>query len=323
MLLVVFIVFVAVFAAVVLLVAALSSGRTREQKQVLERLDSIAMAARRAPQDEGVSLLREEMLGSMPWLDRWIQEVDLFPKLREIMRQGDVRWTLTRLFLTSAACAVAAAVVVYFRTGALPFSALVGGAAAALPFGYVFYKRAERFGEFEQKLPEALDLMVGALRAGHSLISAMEMVAKEMQDPIAGEFRKCFDEQNFGLDLREAMLNLAHRVPLHDIHIVVTAILIQKDSGGNLAEILDKVAYIIRERFRLKRQIRVHTAQGRLTGLILALLPPILGVLLYIIDPEYMSRLWTNKTGVKLMYTSLAMTITGGLIIRKIVNIRV
>jgi len=164
---------------------------------------------------------------------------------------------------------------------------------------------------------------VGALRAGQSLIAALKLVGNETPDPIGGEFRICFDEQNFGLDIRTAMDNLVSRVPLQDLRIVVTAILIQKESGGNLAEVLDKASSLIRERFRLRRQVRVHTAQGRMTGWILSLLPLALGIGLYLLNPVTMSILWTRPIGIKLLYTSAAMTVTGGLIIRKIVNMEV
>jgi len=165
--------------------------------------------------------------------------------------------------------------------------------------------------------------MVSALRVGHSLISAMGLVTRECQEPIRGEFKICFDEQNYGLEMRTAMLHLVTRVPSQDLKIVTTAILIQKESGGNLAEVLEKTATIIRERFRLKRQISTHTAQGRLTGWILSLMPVVLGVALYFVNPQMMSVLWTRDIGIKLLYTSGAMIFVGSLIIRKIVNIDV
>ena len=139
----------------------------------------------------------------------------------------------------------------------------------ALPFALVLFKRSRRFGQFEKDLPEALDLMVSGLRAGHSLLAAMALVARECPEPVGGEFKICFEEQNYGLEMKAALDNLLNRVPLQDLKITTTAIMIQKESGGNLAEVLDKTAHVIRERFRLKRQIMVHTAQGRLTGLIL------------------------------------------------------
>ena len=187
----------------------------------------------------------------------------------------------------------------------------------------MLYKRSKRFEKFEEELPEALDLMVSALRAGHSLIAALGLVARECPDPIGGEIRICFDEQNYGLELKTAMDNLVARVPLQDLRIVVTAILIQKESGGNLAEVLDKASYVIRERFRLKRQVRVHTAQGRLTGWILTFLPVVLGIALYLVDPDDDEPAVDASDWRQASLSSAAMTIIGGLIIRKIVNMEV
>src|SRR6202000_2364818 len=190
-------------------------------------------------------------------------------------------------------------------------------------FFYVLHKRRKRFNKFEEELPEALDLMVSALRAGHSLVAALGLVGSESPDPNGGEFKICCDEQNYGLELRTALDNLVSRVPLQDVRIVTTAILIQKESGGNLAEVLDKVAYVIRERFRLRRQVRIHTAQGRMTGWILSFLPVVLGIALYFVDSDHMSLLWKRDIGGKLLYGSAAMTIIGALIIRKIVSMEV
>jgi tight adherence protein B len=165
--------------------------------------------------------------------------------------------------------------------------------------------------------------MVSALRAGHSLVAALRLVSSESPDPIGSEFRICFEEQNYGLELRTAMENLITRVPLQDLRIVATAILIQKESGGNLAEVLEKGANLIRERFKLKRQVRVHTAQGRLTGWILSFLPLVLGVGLYLIDPQTVSLLWTRQIGREMLGAATVMTFVGAMIIRKIVNMEV
>jgi tight adherence protein B len=196
-------------------------------------------------------------------------------------------------------------------------------ACAPAPLGYVLFKRRKRFEAFEQGLPAALDLIVSALRSGHSLISALGLVGKETPDPIGREFRICFDEQNYGLELRTAMQNMATRVPIQDVQIMITAIVIQKETGGNLAEVLDRCSHIVRERFRLKKEIRTKTAQGRLTGWVLSAMPIGLGFLLYLMKPEVMSLLWTRPLGLKMMYAGLAMMVIGGLIIRKIVRIRV
>jgi tight adherence protein B len=213
--------------------------------------------------------------------------------------------------------------LIYLRTQSLLPSILISAGFIPVPLLYLLRRRASRFAKFEQQLPEALDMLVSALRVGHSLITAIGALGSDATDPLAREFRKLFDEQNFGLDLRTAMNNLAIRVPLQDVRIFVAAALIQKESGGNLAEVLDKVAQTTRERFRLRKQIKVHTAQGRLTGWILSLMPVVLGFGMYLENPEGMSVLWTRPLGLKLLYTAGSMIIIGGLIIRKIVRIQV
>jgi tight adherence protein B len=220
-------------------------------------------------------------------------------------------------------CFIVPVFVVHYRLGTVLPSLLAGVTLGLSPYGLVLFKRGKRFGKFEAGLPEALDLMVSALRAGHSLIAAMGLVGRECPDPVGSEFKTCFEEQNYGLELKNALDNMLERVPLQDLRIVATAVMIQKESGGNLAEVLDKTAYVIRERFRLKRNVSTHTAQGRMTGWILTLLPVALGVAIYTINPTMMSILWTRDIGVKLLYASGGMTVVGGLIIRKIVNMEV
>ncbi len=177
--------------------------------------------------------------------------------------------------------------------------------------------------KFEEGLPEALDLICSALRVGHSLNSAMGLVTRECADPVGTEFRICFDEQNYGLELKTALENLINRVPMQDLRIVVTAILIQKESGGNLAEVLEKSAEVIRERFPPQAPGLHAYRAGSLTGMILTLLPVVLGCALYFVNPEMMSLLWTREIGIKLLYAASGMIVIGGLIIRKIVNMDV
>lgn len=165
--------------------------------------------------------------------------------------------------------------------------------------------------------------MARALRAGHTISSAIEMVASEGSEPVASEFRQVFEQQNFGLPLREAMLGLAERIPLPDVSFLVTAILVQKETGGNLAEVLDKTAVVIRERFRLRGQLRVYTAQGRLTGWILAALPFIMFVLLNIVNPDYMKILLTDPAGRTLIYVGIGLMVVGGWVISKVIDIKV
>jgi tight adherence protein B len=316
-------VFLGVFVVTGLLLTGLGAGASAQLRRTLSRLDAVTPHAERGRGDEAAIVLRQELLSSIPWLDRWLRDADLFGGLRKLLRQADLEWTVASLVMWSLVCGLAAGAVAYLRTRAPGMGVLLGAAAACAPLLYVLKRRSLRFEAFERMLPEALELMVSALRAGHGLNSAIGMVAKEFANPIGREFRQCFEEQNFGLELRAAMLNLVERVPVQDVRIMTTAVLVQNESGGNLAEILEKVAVINRERFRLKRQIRVHTAQGRLTGWILALLPLVLGIALYLVKPEGISILWRHPTGLKMLYGAIVMTLIGALIIRKIVSVRV
>jgi len=306
-----------------LLMFAAGAGSSQRAKQTLSNLESALATMTSETRDNIVDLRKNELLSAVPWLNRRLQNIEFVPRLRLLIKQADLNWTAGRLLLMSIACFVIPSYLIYKRTGTAVFSLALGLIFGYAPIAYVMSKRQRRFNAFEQGLPEALDLMVSALRAGHSLIAALRLVANESPQPIGGEFRICFDEQNYGLELRNALENMATRMPLQDLRIVATAILIQKESGGNLAEVLDKAAQVIRDRFRLKRQVRVHTAQGRLTGWILTFLPLVLGVLLYLVNPETMSILWKHPAGRKLLYAAACMTLAGGAIIHKIVNMEV
>ena len=323
MLMLLVLVFFGVFGVLTLLLVASGAGASQQTKHTLAVLESALAVGEQRSADQFVDIRKQELLSAVPWVNRWLLKIELAPRLRSLLYQANVKWTAGGLILMSIACFTFPAYLIYLRTGAVVFALLIGLLIGFAPFFYVLYKRRQRFNKFEQELPEALDLMVSALRAGHSLVAALGLVAKEAAEPICGEFRICFDEQNYGIELRTAMNNLVIRVPLQDLRIVVTAILIQKESGGNLAEVLDKAAYVIRERFRLRRQVRTHTAQGRLTGWILSFLPVVLGIALYLVNPDTMSLLWKRAIGIKLLYTAVGMTITGALIIRKIVNMDV
>jgi tight adherence protein B len=318
------VVFVGVFAVFALLLIARGTGASQRTKETLARLESTLAAGGKAnPTDEIVDLRKQELFSAVPWLNRWLLRLEIAPRLRTLLYQANLKWTVGVVLLMSLACFLIPAYLVYLRTGKIILALLVGFLLGGAPIFYVLAKRKQRFGRFEQGLPEAIDLIVSALRAGHSLVSALGLVADESPDPIGPEFKICFDEQNYGLDLRTAMDNLVVRVPLQDLRIIVTAILIQRSSGGNLAEVLDKAAYLVRERFKLRRQVRTHTAQGRLTGWILSFLPVVLGMALYLVNPKTMSLLWHRDLGIKLLYSAGVMTIIGALVIRKIVNMEV
>jgi tight adherence protein B len=200
---------------------------------------------------------------------------------------------------------------------------LLGLAAGAIPIASVAWKRQRRFRRFEEHFPEALDLLGRAVRAGHAFTTGLEMISKEVAEPISGEFQITFDEQNFGLPLRDALLNMTERVPLIDVRFFVTALLIQKETGGNLAEILDALARVIRERFRIYREVRVKTAQGRLTAAILIALPPLMMVMLEIVNPRYINVLFTDPKGPMVLAIAGILQVVGSIVLWKIIHIEV
>ena len=315
--------FLGVFALVALLLFATGSDKEKEAKQVIATLDSALATETPENRDAIIDLRKTETLSGIPWLNKQLGSLQIAPKLYKFLAQADLKWTIGQFLSMSAAMFVFPAYLVYLKTHNVGIALGVGAVLFFGPLGFVNWKRGKRFDKFLAGLPEALDLMVSALRAGHSLIAAMGLVARECPDPVGVEFRSTFEEQNYGLELKTALDNMLTRVPLQDLRIVCTAIMIQKESGGNLAEVLDKTAHVIRERFRLKRQIMTHTAQGRLTGWILTCLPIFLGIALYFLNPGMMSLLWTRKIGVTLIEVACGMIVTGGFFIRQIVNMDV
>lgn len=318
--------FVAVFAIVTpVLVWWGGAGKAADKKKAAAVLDvAIGMSKDEAAAAAAVINFRKsELVSAIPWLNKRLENLDIIPRLRRMLSQAQLKWTPGQLILMSLAAFGVPAYLVYLRVGLMTVGLGAGAVAGCMPLGFVWFKRSKRFSKFEQGLPEALDLMVSALRVGHSFNSAMGLVTRECPEPVGPEFRIAFDEQNFGLDLRSALENLLERVPLQDMRMTVTAILIQRESGGNLAEVLDKTASVIRQRFKLKKQVMVHTAQGRLTGWILTLLPIGLGFGMYMVNPDTMSLLWKRDIGIKLMIGAGASLTVGTLIIQKIVRMEV
>jgi tight adherence protein B len=320
---IVLVIFLGVFSVAALLLYASTAGASQRAKQVQATLDSALATESQEMRDQIVNLRKNEQLSAIPWINNRLTQLELGPKLQALIHQANLQWTAGSLLAMCGACFAGPAFIAHWKFPNTLVDAGVGLVFGFLPILFVLFKRSKRFKAFEADLPSACDLMVSALRAGQSLIAAMGMVSREMHDPLGGEFRTCFEEQNFGLEMKVAIDNLLHRVPLQDLRIVCTAILIQKESGGNLAEVLDKTAHVIRERFRLRREVQTRTAQGRMTGLVLTFLPIILGIALYFVNPDMMSLLWKRDIGVKLLWAASIMIIIGGLIIRKIVNMDV
>jgi tight adherence protein B len=205
-----------------------------------------------------------------------------------------------------------------------PMSMIAGAALGfSMPFIVLRVKRTRRLRRFEEEFPEALDLISRALKAGHAFATGLKMVADEMKEPVGPEFRKTFDEQNFGLPLKDALENLTLRIPILDMRFFATAVLIQRETGGNLSEILENLAHVVRERFKILRQVRVYTAHGRLTGYVLLALPAVLAIALSFINPEHMNLLFRERIGQILLMVAMGMQTAGFIWIRQVVKIEV
>lgn len=319
------IVFLGVASVVILIMSAAGGSTTRISKERIRVLQSVLLQSRRSQEDEiDVGDLRKtEELSSIPWLNRVLLRFEVVPRLRLLLYQANIRWTASLLLLLTGAFFIIPLYLIQLVFGQFPIALLAGAMLAFAPWFYVFKKRERRFKKFEAELPQALDLMVSALRVGHSLNSTLSLVSRECGDPLSGEFRICFEEQNYGLDFGTTLNNLITRVPVQDLKMVVTAMVIQRETGGNLAEILDNTANVIRERFALQRQVRTHTAQGRMTGWILTVLPIVIAILMFFINPHVLTTLWNDPLGRKLVYAGVVLIMIGGVIIRKIVNLEV
>ncbi|MBI1747807.1 MAG: type II secretion system F family protein [Acidobacteria bacterium] len=293
-------------------------------KQVRERLEFINSAEARA-KDPYLTILRDELLSEIPALHRFLSRFVVVGGLQRVITQANlkIRAGVVLLVCVSLAFGTGYFLSATYTNAVWPVILLGSLLVGFLPIAYVLHLRQRRFRKFEEQLPEALELLGRALRAGHAFTTAIEMIASEMREPISTEFGKAFVQQNFGLPLRQSLMNLTDRVPLLDVQFFVTAVLIQKETGGNLAEILDNLSYVIRERFKLQGQVRAVSAYGRLTGTILAVLPIALAILLYLSSPEYMMVLFRDRTGRMITGVYLVFQVLGFLTIRKIVKIRV
>jgi tight adherence protein B len=269
------------------------------------------------------ALLKTLNKGPLPALDRAFGETAQGHALAGWIEQSGTKASVSAVLLMSAIAGVvvAFAVAMFVR---MPVW-MMGGFAlgASVPFLVLKVKRTRRLRTFEEQFPEALDLIGRALKAGHAFATGLKMVADEMQEPVGPEFRKTFDEQNFGLPLKDALENLTVRIPLLDVRFFATAVMIQRETGGNLAEILDNLAHVVRERFKILRQVRVYTAHGRLTGYVLLALPAFLSVALMFINPEHMNLLFRERMGQMMLMGAIVMQTFGFLWIKKIVKIEV
>jgi tight adherence protein B len=306
---------VAVFAAAAYFIEPSEADkRTRERLAALHRPTIEAF-------EEGI--VKEVTFSRISVVNHLLQHNKVALKLHLMLAQANLPWTVSRFFFYSADLMIAGAMIGRWWIPLGFVGWIPGMLLGSLPLAWLFYKRSARINRLIATLPEAVDLISRGLRTGYSLPSSLVMVADEMDDPLGPEFRRTADELNYGLPFREALLNLARRFPVIDLHILITAILLQKETGGNLIELLDKIAAVLRARVHLQQKVRVHTAQGRISAAILVAMPFVMFAVLNLVSPGYTLPLFGSDIGRKLVYGALAGMTLGIIVIRRIIRIEV
>lgn len=312
-----------VFVSVLLGIEALflfwRSRRGAAALRLRQRIDALA----RSHQGEFAGLHRQRKLSDLSGLDRALGKLPLALRMERYIAQSGLSWTVSAVSIASIAAGVAGFGLLALAAAPLPTRTLAALVCAVLPWAYVARARRRRLDRFHHQLPEALELIVRALRAGYSLPLAIRLLADELPEPIAGEFATVHEQVNFGVSIQHALMELCERVPVTDLRFLVVSILIQRQSGGNLTEILSNLARLIRDRFKLHGRIKVLSSEGRMSAWTLGLLPPAIGAVLNLANPEFMSRLWTDPVGVTILQSMLFMTFVGALVMIRIVKIRV
>ncbi|MGB9150879.1 MAG: type II secretion system F family protein [Burkholderiales bacterium] len=316
---------VAVFIAIVLLLEGVyhswNSTKGPEVKRLERRLRTMSAGTRNGQHE--VSILKQRLLAESPAMQRLLLQLPRVHALDRLLEQSGLSISVAKFLLyTFGGCVMGYLFGSFWR---LPFAAalVLGLFFGIVPLIYVLNKKRQRLARIENQLSDALDLIGRAMRAGNAFPAALKMVGDEMSDPISGEFRITCDEVNYGVAMPDALMHLSTRVPSTDLRYFVIAVLIQRETGGNLAEILDNISHIVRDRIKLLGQVRVLSAEGRLSAWILALLPFCLSAVIYLLNPTFFSVLWKDPLGLKLIIAALIMMVLGGIWMRKIIHIHV
>ncbi len=314
---------VLLFAAVIFMVEGAwlwwSTNHGKGARRIARRLD---MMATRNEGAERISILKQRRYAASPLLERWLRAIPQLDALDRLLQQSGLRWLVARFIGSTLVALVIACLVLPLLAMPLLPACLAFAGIVASPYLVLLRARGERLKKAEQQLPEAADFLARALRAGHSFANVLKMVGDELPDPIGGEFKVTYEEINYGVPMNEALHNLATRIPLTDLRYLVLAVLIQRESGGNLAELLGNIARLTRARLKLLAQIRVLSAEGRMSAWILGLLPVLMLAIMSVSNYEYISVLWTTPSGVRLMWFAAGATAVGVFWMRTVIRIR-
>ena len=317
---------IALLVSVVVALGAFAMVSLLDQRSSRARIIKDRLAAVQKTPDqpvEDVALLRDEQLSQIPALDVFLRRSDRISAIQVMLAQGDTNMRAGNFLALCAIISLVAGLAAFIWSGKGPVAWAAMLVGFLLPYSYASYRRNKRFEKFEELFPEAIDTLARAVRAGHAFTTAIEMIACEVAEPVCGEFRKLYEEQKFGMPVRDALINLTERVPLVDVKFFVTAVMLQRETGGNLAEILDNLSYVIRERFKIQRQVRVYTAQGRLTMALLMGMPPVIVTVMLLVEPAFIRPLFSDPIGHTLLVAGITLQTIGYFVIRKIIKIQV
>ncbi len=281
------------------------------------------MAARGEAGGERVSILKQRRYARAPGLERWLRKMPQSEALDRLLLQAGLAWSVAQFLAVAGGVLLAALLVLAAWPMPLPGVLLLLAMAAGGPLLFLLRARTARLQKIEAQLPEAADFLARALRAGHSFSNVLQMVGDELNEPISGEFKLAHEEINYGVPMNEALQNLAVRIPLTDLRYLVIAVLVQRESGGNLAEVLVSIARIIRARLKLLGQVRVLSAEGRMSAWVLGLMPVVMIVVMSLVNPQYISLLWTDPSGIRLLWYAAGMVALGVIWMRKVIRIRI
>lgn len=291
----------------------------RGTDRAVERIQSWSSPSEPAHLD----ILRKESLSEIPWLNELLKRAKNLQAFRVLHQQADSRTPLGVFVLATLALAVSGLFLALSMRQTILLALLFAVLLGAIPYAYLLWRKNQRLGMFERQLPEALELVSRALRAGHAFSVGLKMVGEEVADPIGKEFRRVFDEVSMGVALPQALENMAHRVGSVDLRFFITSVLVQRETGGNLAEIIDSLAWLIRQRFELQLRVKALSAEGRLSAVVLFGLPIVVGGLLFKMNPEYMGLLFTDPIGRNLATVGSIMMVAGAVVMKRMVNIKV
>ncbi|HTS08102.1 MAG TPA: type II secretion system F family protein [Candidatus Eisenbacteria bacterium] len=303
-------------------IATMVDRRNSQARVIKERLANERKAPERAAEEE-LALLRDEQLSDIPAIDTILRRSQRVTDLQKLLSQAGMSMRAGNFLGISALSGVAATFIIYALSKRVELAWIALLIGFIIPYSYASIRRNKRFEKFEELFPQAIDTLARAVRAGHAFTTALEMITNEIAEPVASEFRQLYEEQKFGMPVRDALMNLTDRVPLVDVKFFVTAVMLQRETGGNLAEILDNLSYVIRERFKIQRQVRVYTAQGRLTMALLMGMPPIIVLVMLMLNPSFIRPLFSDPIGHTLLVLGITLQTIGYFVIRKIIRIQV